>query len=412
MRKLAGVLAGLLATGLVIGFSSGASAAGPDAVLTGPGQGAEANVRTFAADGSPGSTSFIANGTDQSGVSVASGDVNGDGTPDIVTGTGPGIEAQVQVWSHDGKTLIAQANPFPGFQGGISVAVANEDATPQLEVIVAAGPGGGPHVKVLAFTNGSLVDEASFMAYDPNFHGGVFVAGTSGKVITSPGAGGGPHVRVFSLANGQPTVSAEWMAYDPKFTGGVHVAAGPVRNANAVDVVTGAGAGGGPHVKLWDLAGAEGPGVMAYDPGFTGGVWVAVGQGQRLITGAGAGGGPHVKLMTVSGSTFTTTAGFMAYTPSFTGGVHVGGIPASTTPPTTTSSTTGGGSTTTTTACTGIPPICLPTGGSGGSTTTTAAPTTTTAAPTTTTIAPTTTTAAPGASTTSTTSGGTLPIPG
>ncbi|HVV35893.1 MAG TPA: FG-GAP repeat protein [Acidimicrobiales bacterium] len=396
MRKLAGVIAGLLAVGIAIGLgTSGAKAASSDVVVTGPGPGAAPNVRTFGADGKSGGVSFDANGSATSGVSVASGDINGDGTADIVTGTGPGVNAQVQVWSHDGNTLIAQANPFPGFQGGISVAAANEDETPQLEVIVAAGPGGGPHVKVLRVSGGQLVEEYSFMAYDPGFRGGVSVAGSGGRIITGAGPGGGPHVRVFHISQGQVSVESEWMAYDPHFTGGVHVAAGAVRTPTGVDVVTGAGAGGGPHVKLWTLGGAEGPGLMAYDPKFSGGVFVAVGQGQKLITGAGAGGGPHVKLLTYANNAFSAVAQFMAYDPNFTGGVHVGGFPASTVPPTTT------------TACTGIPPICLP-GGGGGSTTTS---TTTHATTTSTTTHATTTTAAPTTTTSTTAAGGGLPIP-
>jgi hypothetical protein len=381
MRKFAGILAGVVAVAAIIGLSGHASAAGPDLVITGPG--AESpNIRTFAADGTAGK-SFLSKG--ENGATVASGDINGDGKPDIVTGTGPGVEATVQVWSNDGTTLIAQATPFPGFAGGVSVAAANEDDTAQLEV--------------LRLNNGQLVDEFGFMAYDPNFHGGVFVAGAPSRIITGAGAGGGPHVKVFQITGTNLSTPAQWMAYDPKFTGGVHVAAGAVRSSTAVDVVTGAGSGGGPHIRLWSLDGTEGPGAMAYDPNFSGGVWVAVAQGQKLITGAGAGGGPHVKVMSVTGTAFNTSAQWMAYSPSFTGGVRVGGFPAATTSSTT---TTAGGPTTSTTACTGVAPLCLPGGGGGETTTTTPGSTTTTAAPTTTTTAaPTTTTAAPTTTTTS-----------
>src|SRR5689334_14822157 len=116
MRKIAGILTGVVTAAALIAFSGGASAAGPDLVITGPGDNGPANVRVFAADGTA-NTSFYASGNDNSGASVASGDINGDGQPDIVTGTGPGVNATVQVWSRDGKTLIAQANPFPGFEG-------------------------------------------------------------------------------------------------------------------------------------------------------------------------------------------------------------------------------------------------------------------------------------------------------
>lgn len=43
-----------------------------------------------------------------------------------------------------------------------------------LDVIVGAGPGAGPHVRVFNLSNQSGI--ASFLPY-PNFQGGVFVAG-------------------------------------------------------------------------------------------------------------------------------------------------------------------------------------------------------------------------------------------
>src|SRR4051794_6293575 len=75
-------------------------------------------------------------------------------------------------------------------------------ADPSLFLTVSgAGPGGGPHVRAW---DGNFQDVASFYAYDSQFHGGVDVAvgDVSGDgvedIITGAGPGGGPHVRVFS----------------------------------------------------------------------------------------------------------------------------------------------------------------------------------------------------------------------
>ena len=94
---------------------------------------------------------------------------------------------------------------------------------------------------------------------------------------------------------------ASFFAYDPAFSGGVCVAVGDVNGDGKPDIITGAGAGGGPHVEVFDLTGHLENEFFAYDPRFTGGVNVAVGDltgdGQGdIITGAGAGGGPHVKV--------------------------------------------------------------------------------------------------------------------
>ena len=77
----------------------------------------------------------------------------------------------------------------------------------------------------------SLTEVASFFAYDPAFPGGVSVAAADltgdgvAEIITGAGPGGGPHVRAFSLAGGVVTEVASFFAYDPAFPGGVHVAA-------------------------------------------------------------------------------------------------------------------------------------------------------------------------------------------
>src|SRR5204863_7714922 len=114
----------------------------------------------------------------------------------------------------------------------------------------------------------------------PNFTGGVRVA--TGDVngdgyddlITAAGAGGGPHVKVFDGKTG--ALLREFMAYDAAFTGGVYVAAGDVNGDGKADIVTGVGVGGGPHVKAF--SGADGSvlaSFMAYDANFLGGVYVA-----------------------------------------------------------------------------------------------------------------------------------------
>src|SRR5262249_14185695 len=80
-----------------------------------------------------------------------------------------------------------------------------------------------------------------------------------------------------------------------------HVAAGDVTGDGKADIVTGAGAGPGPHVKVFDASGAEVRNFFAYAPAFTGGVTVAAGDldgdgHAEILTGAGAGAAAgHVK---------------------------------------------------------------------------------------------------------------------
>src|SRR5438876_99758 len=87
-------------------------------------------------------------------------------------------------------------------------------------------------------------------------------------------ADGGPNVRVFDALTGK--LKAGFDAYDPSFTGGVSVAVGDVNGDGHADIVTGAGPGGAPHVKVFDgQTLLEIRSFFAYDPSFTGGVNVA-----------------------------------------------------------------------------------------------------------------------------------------
>lgn len=289
----------------------------------------------------------------------------------VVIGPGPGGTAPIQFIEPTGTQTI---DAFPGFFGGMSVTLGDVNGDGVADIIAGAGPGGGPHVRV--FNGVDLSQLASFFAYDPAFPGGVNVAAGDidgdgrADIITAAGAGGGPHVQVFSgeavtrLGFFTPHdaafyegILATFYAYDPRFPGGVHVTAGDVDGDGRADIITGAGAGGGPHVEVFSGAAVVGAGYFtpsddvfytsliasffAYDPFFDGGVFVAAGDlnldgRSDIITGAGPGGGPHVQVFNGADvarfrffspydSVFYTSvlAGFFAYDLAFPGGVHV-----------------------------------------------------------------------------------------
>ena len=295
-------------------------------ITTGAGQGGAPHIRSFDSNGSPSSVSFYAYDPSFSGgAPVARGDLTGDGVDEIVVGSGVNGNAY-NVFAANGAPLFG-GNPFgSAFHGGIEVAVGDVTGDGANEIIVAAGPGGGPHVKVLS-ANGTPLG-VGFYAYGANFTGGVHVAvgriAGEGKsqIVTGAGAGGAPHVRAFD-ADGNP-VGPGFYAYGQNFPGGVYVAVADGK------VVTGAGAGGAPHVRSFDVNGAPGVSFYAYPEAFPGGVRVATADlggaaGREIITGAGPGRSPHVRVFSANGA--PTATSFYAYGPAFGGGVYVAGSP-------------------------------------------------------------------------------------
>jgi hypothetical protein len=196
---------------------------------------------------------------------------------------------------------------------------------------VAAGDTGGPRVRVYRDHRNHTDDVTDFFAYDPNFRGGVrvAVADLNGDdvpdVITAPGPGMPPLVRVFDGRTLR--LMTAFMAYDRSWTGGVFVAATDLGPDGRALVVTGTDNGAGPHVKMFDLAtGQEVHSFFAYEEQFRGGVRVAVadvnGDGvPDIITAAGPGGGPAVKVF--NGRDRSELASFFAFDTRERNGVYV-----------------------------------------------------------------------------------------
>jgi len=208
--------------------------------------------------------------------------------------------------------------------------------------------------------NADGTQKFSFLAYDPGYTGGAFVAlgDVTGDgvedIVTSTGKGGSANIRVFDGVTG--SLIRSFFGYPEAFTGGVNVAIGDVNNDGFADIICGVGVGGGPNVRVFDgkqvslgnfslsdvaSGGALLASFFAYPEGFTGGVRVAAGDVNGdgfadVICGVGSGGGPNVRVLDgrqLSLQNYNlqpTTAGgvlissFFALPESFTGGVFIG----------------------------------------------------------------------------------------
>ncbi|MDB5310274.1 MAG: hypothetical protein JWO38_4476 [Gemmataceae bacterium] len=283
------------------------------------------------------------------GVRTAVADFNGDGTPDLAVGTGPGTTAEVIVY--DGKTrqVLFDVMPFAAFTGGVFVAAGTITGTGSADLVITPDQSGGPRVEV--YRGGDFALVANFFGIaDPNFRGGARVAvgditgDGHAEVIVSAGFGGGPRISVYdgaALLRGQLVHPvADFFAFEPALRNGAYVAAGDVDGTP--DLIFGAGPGGGPRVLIVSgqalvsagSAAALGSPVANFFAGNVsnrGGVRVAVKNLDNdrfadVLTGAGPGGGSRVTAYlgkTLTAGSAAVDLGFDAF-PGSNAGVYVG----------------------------------------------------------------------------------------
>lgn len=292
---------------------------------------------------------------------------------------------QPEVKIYNAKTKRFNSNFLAydkNFKGGVNMAFAKLDDSGKNFLVAGAGTGGGPQVKIFN-KKGQL--KISFFAFDSNFHGGVNVAAGDlnkdgyDEIICSQATSGQAWIKVYS--KNTKKVLANFLAFPSDFKGGINIASGDINGDGKDEIVAGAGYGGGPQVRAFNLKGEAIFSSYPFDQDFKGGINVAVGnldkdardeiiasqasEGQawvkvfkadknvsilgnflaysanfkggatvsavdvdndkkdEIITGAGFGGGPQVKFFTESG--YSLGKDFFAFDQNFKGGINVAG---------------------------------------------------------------------------------------
>ena len=211
-------------------------------------------ARVFDAQGDVKRTGFFSyNSNVLGGLQVVSTDLTSDGIPETITAD----DSQVFIYNSDGS-LHASFYPYTSNYGnGINISVGDLEGDGSVEIVTGTENGGGAHVRI--FNSDGVLINPGFFAYDEVYRGGVNVSigdlngDGSLEIISGAGVGGGPHVRVFNK-QGQ-LINPGFFAYSESFRGGVNVAVADINGDGVGEIVTGPGLGGSPEIRVYDKDG-------------------------------------------------------------------------------------------------------------------------------------------------------------
>lgn len=208
------------------------------------------------------------------GVRVAVGDVNGDGVPDIVTAPGRRREAEIRVFSGLDGTELPEFRlvAYNGrFRNGVTVAVGDVDGDGLADIITGPSRGRQP---VQVFRNNLAGDPlnplagAPFRAFQPfhrRFRGGVNLAAGDltgdgrAEIIVGSGAAMRATIRVFDAQlfgplDAEPPFIREILPSSPRRRGGVTVAVADLAGSpdDTPEIIAGLGVGAGSRLEVFN----------------------------------------------------------------------------------------------------------------------------------------------------------------
>lgn len=135
------------------------------------------------------------------GIAVAGGDVDGDGKNELITIPLGGGSSHMKVWNRDGSLRSEKIIFDHTYDAGSHIAAGDVDGDGSAEIIVTKRKGAG---EIIILDGQSLEKRTSFTAIDGGFKGGLNIAVQDiskdgiAEIIAVPETGGGPHVHVFS----------------------------------------------------------------------------------------------------------------------------------------------------------------------------------------------------------------------
>lgn len=265
------------------------------------------------------------------GISITSSDINGDGKEEIITAPLSGATPEVRIFDENGNLKNKFLAFDASFRGGVNIVAGDFDGNGHDEIAVAPNSLSAPEIRIF---DGKGKLKIKFLAYDKSFRGGVNLAAgdlngdSRDEIVSGPGISGGPHIRVF---NNSGKILSQFFAYSKNTNYGVKVAVANIygrQNKNRPVIISAPASGNSSQIGIFDIKGNSKGRFSAYGQNFKGGVNLTAGDLNNdglaeIITGAGPGGSPHVRIFKANGDLIDS---YYAYKEVFDGGVSVGSI--------------------------------------------------------------------------------------
>ena len=145
-----------------------------DRILVSPAEGYGPQVQVYDENTNKVSTFFAFPSSLRCGAFPTSGDLNGDGADEIIVGAGQGCGPQVHVYDKNANLLSSFMAFDSRLRTGTKVAGGDMNLDGSLEIITAPGVGGGPHVRVFSAEDASEL--MNFFPYPSHLRVGTNVA--------------------------------------------------------------------------------------------------------------------------------------------------------------------------------------------------------------------------------------------
>lgn len=287
-----------------------------DEIISGGGLFETPQVQVFGSDGVLRSAFLAFDPRFPGGVRVAACDIDLDGRDEVIAAAGmPDGGPHIRIFKLQSGGRVNEVNSWYAFgepyRGGVHVACGDVDGDGLPEVIAGSGTEGPATVRVWKAGIGTLAEIATGILPSPAAGFGLRVASCDmngdgrAEVLTAPAGGGPPVVSIFDFATARRMAS--FAAAGAGGPAGVHLACGDILPAAGVEVLIGQDVGGSPIARAFSATGDLLAEALIFSPSMTGGVRVGVGEvdGDRTLAefafATGLGAEPVIAVGTAKG---------------------------------------------------------------------------------------------------------------